>query len=561
MDRLDSVLSSSDFIDLETLEHAQSLAHLRKDHILRVLFDIGAISSEMRAAIAAEALDIPRFLPGDLPAHPVQGDALDRGFLQKIEAVPLGPGDQDGAMRVAMVDPFNNEAQDILRVVLRQDIQPVAIDIEEFERAIDRVYGIHETDLTIPKRLLSYNVDPEMGLEDAAQQVPVVRTVKSLLDKAVRMRASDIHIEPYAGQLRVRYRIDGLLTDQSPPEAAMTAALISRLKILARLNIAERRKPQDGRFSYPCDGREIDIRMSSVPTVEGESVVLRLLDKQAAVFDFSKLGMPENIHEDLDKLLTNLTGMLLITGPTGSGKTTTLYAALQKLNKSERKIISIEDPVEYQINGINQMAVQPSIGLDFATLLRSVLRHDPDIVMVGELRDAETAEIAVRAALTGHLVLSTLHTNSASGAVTRLADLGIPRFLIASVFRASFAQRLLRRICLICADQRPLTPQEAENLATLSGSSDLPSHVPVPVGCESCAHTGYNGRIGVYEFFRPTPDMIAEISTGADETHLAALARQAGQASLAKDGINKLFNGITTPEELERTLGAVWFHG
>lgn len=541
-------------LDADALSRATQISENRNAHLLETLFDLGAISAQHRAQITCETLDLLRFDEAMLPATPLLTDQLPLKFLRQAGALPLA--DDGTHLRMAMIDPFSEEAVQTLGVATLRKIEPVVADPDQLDRGFARLY---EGEQAVP--LAKGSAGPEIGsdLEEAAQAAPVIRMVKTIIDKAVRMQASDVHVEPFSDRLRLRYRVDGILIDMPPPPDDMARALTSRLKIMARLNIAERRLPQDGRFSHACDGREIDIRMSSIPTVAGESVVLRLLDKQGALLSFAQLGLPEQTRIRLETLLTHPTGIVLITGPTGSGKSTTLYAAMQQLNGSERKILSIEDPVEYQLSGVNQMAVRPNIGLDFATLLRSVLRQDPDIIMVGEMRDAETAEIATRAALTGHLVLSTVHTNTAMGAVTRLRDMGIPAFMITSTLRASVAQRLVRRVCEHCCEARDPTPSERAvfNRETVT----VPAQIMQAKGCSACAMTGYRGRVGLYEVVELTSGLRSAIAAGQDEAALIEKARSEGAIGLVQDGLRKVAEGVTTVDELTRSLGAVVFDG
>jgi type II secretion system protein E len=386
-------------------------------------------------------------------------------------------------------------------------------------------------------------------LRDMAFEAPVVRLVNLLIDEAVGLDASDIHVEPFEESLRIRYRIDGLLYDQEAPPRRLQAAVTSRIKIMAEMNIAERRLPQDGRIRLSARGRRVDIRVSTVPTIHGESIVMRLLDRSSMFRPFDELGLEAGPAKTLESLIRRPHGMVLVTGPTGAGKTTTLYAALDKVNAPERKIITIEDPVEYQLKGVNQIPVRPSIGLTFASGLRHIVRQDPDVILVGEIRDRETAEIAIQAALTGHLVLSTLHTNDAAGAVTRLEDMGCEPYLVCSALIGVLAQRLVRRICAGC--RAPDSPDPADLLAlgiTDTGGATLWRGA----GCDSCRGTGYRGRTGIYELLRLTEDarelVLGKAPAGALRRHAVAH----GMRTLRLDGWDKALAGVTTVAEIVR---------
>lgn len=549
-------LSSEAIVDPDTLSRARELALAQGTHILQTLFDLGAISSERRAEIAANILDLPHVTAPDVPELPVLPDLLPQSFLLRIGAVPLRADPQ--ALHIALVDPFNRETLDTLRMATGLDVRPYVIGSDEVAKAqAARDLEAGSTPMQAPS---AKHLDLSGNLEEAARQAPIVRQVKEIIDAAVRSRASDIHLEPFSDRLALRYRIDGVLAERSPPARDIAQALTSRLKIMAHLNIAERRLPQDGRFAHVCDGREVDVRMSTIPTLDGESVVLRLLDKDQAKLDFAELGMSPSTRAQIERLLLNPNGIVLLTGPTGSGKSTTLYAAMRHLNSSDRKILSIEDPVEYQLSGVNQIAVKDSIGLTFAKLLRGALRQDPDVILVGEMRDSETSEIATRAALTGHLVLSTVHTNTAAGALIRLRDMGLPDFLLSSTLRASIAQRLVRRVCVNCVSERDITQEERQMFATLAPHVPTPDHVPVCVGCTTCNGTGFRGRIALYEVFEVTQAVRTEILAHSDEATLAA-AVGPNHLTLVADGLEKVMEGQTTPEEIIRLTGLGAFDG
>jgi general secretion pathway protein E len=389
-------------------------------------------------------------------------------------------------------------------------------------------------------------------LRDMASEVPVIRLVNQMLVRALESRASDVHIEPFENQLKVRYRIDGILHEVEPPPRQLKGAVVSRLKILAQLNIAERRLPQDGRIKIRLAGKDVDLRIATVPTLYGESVVIRLLERAQIFTQLDTLGLPADILEHFNAMIAKPHGMILVTGPTGSGKTTTLYGALQKINDPGKKIITIEDPVEYQLSGVNQIQVKPQIGLTFANGLRSIVRQDPDVIMVGEIRDAETAEIAVQAALTGHLVFSTLHTNDAAGAISRLLEMGVQDYLLSSSLLGVLAQRLVRRLCAACRKEVPFAGLD-ENVPELTLESAAgPQTVWEAVGCSACSATGYLGRIGIYELLPATSEICKVIVQRADAGMIRGLAIQQGMRLLREDGWDKVRNGVTTVAEVLR---------
>src|SRR5258706_7302427 len=379
-----------------------------------------------------------------------------------------------------------------------------------------------------------------------ASEVPVIRMVNQMLVRALESRASDIHIEPFENQLKVRYRIDGILHEMEPPPRQLKAAIISRIKILAQLNIAERRLPQDGRIKVKIGGKDVDLRISTIPTLYGESVVIRLLERSQMFTSLDEsLGFPPDIFQRFNEMIAKPHGMLLVTGPTGSGKSTTLYCALQKINDPAKKIITIEDPVEYQLNGVNQIHVKPQIGLTFANGLRSIVRQDPDVIMIGEIRDAETAGIAIQAALTGHLVFSTLHTNDAAGAVPRLLEMGVEDYLLASALLGVLAQRLVRKLCMDCRKQVPF--QSSHVVEEFTGTT-----VWEPIGCDACSGTGYLGRVGIFELLPATPEITKLIVQRSDANKIRGLAVSQGMRLLRDDGWQKVRDGVTTLAEVLR---------
>jgi general secretion pathway protein E len=477
-------------------------------------------------------------------------------FLKENRCLPLRR--EDGRVIVAMADVGDEEVRQALETALGGTLVPVPAEEEDILAAIQTIYEPGSPmarlvgDLEVEDLDLSREESAEIGhLRDMAREAPIIQLVNLLVLRAIDMGASDIHLEPFEDTFEVRYRKDGILFKAEAPPKGLQAAVISRLKIMARLDIAERRLPQDGRFRLKVKGRDIDFRVSTVPTLMGESMVIRILDREKVVLDLGKLGFPPRELVQFDGLIHKPYGMILVTGPTGSGKTTTLYAALERINSVEKKIITIEDPVEYRLQGVTQMQVKPSIGLTFARGLRHIVRQDPDVVLVGEIRDRETAEIAVHAALTGHLVFSTLHTNDAAGAVTRMLEMGIEDYLLASALMGVLAQRLVRLVCPQCRVEVPRTAVEEKELgAVLSGP--LPERLYQGRGCEDCAHTGYRSRTGIYELLLVEENLRRLILDRADAVALRQAAMRQGMQTLSGDGWSKAAQGLTTIQEVLR---------
>ncbi len=480
-------------------------------------------------------------------------------FSKKHKLVPVKL--EEGVLIAATVDPLNYEALDDLRLIVGcREVQPVLSNEREVVSAINRFYEqggdtpeemIQSLDGDSSDRIL-HELEETEDLLDASDEAPVIRLVNLMLFQAVKERASDIHIEPFQKDLKVRYRIDGILYNRLTPPKRYQSAIISRLKVMAKLDIAEKRLPQDGRIPIKIAEKDIDIRVSIIPTTYGERVVLRLLDKSSSHFGIEEIGLSPIQLKMVEELIHRPNGILFVTGPTGSGKTTTLYGALGRINSSDKNIITIEDPVEYQLGGIGQIQVNPRIGLTFAGGLRSILRHDPDVILVGEVRDVETAEIAIQAAMTGHLVFSTLHTNDAASAVTRLIDMGIEPFRIASVVRAILAQRLVRVLCPECREAY-LPETEALRDAGISPSlSKEKRTVYRGRGCAACAGTGYRGRTGIYEILLVSDSIRQLIMKKADSAAIARQALEEGMTNLREDGARKVMEGITSLEEVAR---------
>jgi general secretion pathway protein E len=478
-------------------------------------------------------------------------------FLRDSRALPVRE-DADELV-LAMADPTDTYAIDAFAMVTGRRVQPMVAVPGELDAALERLYGAGKSamgqivgdDVEMRGDELSFDADVQQ-LKDLASEAPVIRLVSLLITNALAARASDIHIEPFENRLVVRYRIDGVLHEIETPPRRLSAAVISRVKILANLDIAERRLPQDGRIRLRVQGKEIDLRVSTVPTMHGESVVMRILDKGGVALDFHKLGFLDDTLARFMQALKQPNGILLVTGPTGSGKTTTLYTALDELNKPDVKILTVEDPVEYQMPGINQIQVKPQIDLTFANALRSIVRQDPDVIMIGEIRDLETAQIAVQSALTGHLVLSTVHTNDAPGTVNRLLDMGVEDYLLTSTVVGIEAQRLVRTLCPHCKEAYTALPEMVEHTGIAKFAKGGPVTLWHARGCSYCANTGYTGRISIIEVMPMTDGMRTLIMKHATATELKAEAVRGGMLTMYEDGLRKAVAGVTTIEEVLR---------
>jgi general secretion pathway protein E len=492
----------------------------------------------------------------DFPQEPLLINNLSIQFMKEAKLIPSLLTDNE--LRVIMANPFDFYTLDAIRLATGHEIRVLYGREEGILFAIEQYYGSGSTSMEkIIEDIESgstYQGEDEESIDhlrDMASEGPVIRLVNLIITRAIETRASDIHFEPFEDLFRVRYRIDGVLHDVESMPKKLQAAMISRVKIMAKLNIAERRLPQDGRIMLRVKGKEIDFRVSTVPTIHGESIVLRILDKSSIVLDVEKLGFPEDTLRGFRDLVERPHGIILVTGPTGSGKTTTLYCALEKINSPEKKIITVEDPVEYQLRGINQIQVKPAIGLTFANALRSIVRQDPDVILIGEIRDAETAEIAIQSALTGHLVLSTLHTNDAPSAITRLIDMGMEDYLLSSTIIGILAQRLIRVACPHC--RVPYTPDPAILREMKLDRGDLSGfQISEVKGCESCGQTGYWGRQGIFEFFKITEEIQGLILGKKDSNIIKESARKQGMRTLREDGWLKVKQGVTTISEVLR---------
>lgn len=491
----------------------------------------------------------------DLPKVPFVLDTISSRFIKENLVIPLEY--KNNVLKVAMADTEDQQTIDALKVATSaEDVEVFAVERKVAEDYISKFYGQESQNINRiieeigDKGFEFINEDQEdIGhLKDLASEAPIIKLVNMFIVRAIESRASDIHIEPFNDELKVRYRIDGVLHDIESIPKKLQAAIISRVKLMSKLNIAERRLPQDGRIRLRMLDKEIDIRVSTIPVLYGESVVMRLLNKEGIVIDLDKLGFPHDVLSKFKQLITRPNGIILVTGPTGSGKTTTLYGALDMINSPDKKIITVEDPVEYELKGVNQIPVKPQIGLNFANTLRHIVRQDPDVIMIGEIRDIETAEIAIQSALTGHLVFSTLHTNDAPSAITRLLDMGVESFLLSSTIRGILAQRLVRVICPDCKEIDPYS--DKESLRALGIGADTP--VYRGSGCEKCAFTGYYGRTGIFELLVVDDDIRRLILKNADSNVLRESAKRHGMRTLLEDGIEKIKSGITTYSEVLR---------
>jgi len=555
LEQLGQVLIDLGVIDQRSLARAQRVAEDTHSRLDRVLTQLGMVSERGLAEALAELFDVPLAAVADYPPAPLFADRLRAKFLRKAQAVPIDEG--EAGCTLAVVDPFNDFVHRSIATALgRPVLLAIAVPIE-LEATLNRLYPeVEEASADALFEEIAASGDPieedAERLKDLASEAPVIRLVNQLIARAVETRASDVHIEPFEDRLRIRYRYDGVLHEIEPPAAHLQAAVISRVKIMARLDIAERRLPQDGRIRLTVRGHEIDFRVSTVPSLYGESVVLRVLDRTAVEFDYSKLGLPSDVRLGVERALDLPNGMVLVTGPTGSGKTTTLYTGLLKLNSVARKIITVEDPIEYQLPGINQIQVRAQIGLNFATLLRSILRQDPDVIMIGEIRDLETAQIAVQAALTGHLVLSTVHTNSAAATVTRLRDMGVEDYLLAATLKGVLAQRLVRRLCAACKTPEPAARALIDRFDLRRLADTISLHRAV--GCPECRGTGYRGRRAIAELLLPNQEIHSLFFAGSDQSAIERAAIAGGLRPIFDAGLRAAIEGDTTIEEVVRCV-------
>ena len=541
----------------DQLKKAQAEEKQSGQRLRKVLVKMGFVAEEDLVAFLSTKLAIPHIELGNYLIDNAIIDLVPEELARKHELVPiLKIGNR---LTCAMVDPWNVFALDELRLKTNLVIEPAVATETEIRKALDQYYGakgsIEDMIKSIDKQKLADTKGKEFDLkelQDKVKEPVVIKLVNLIILKAIREGASDIHLEPEGESLTLRFRVDGVLHEESSPPKYLQSFIISRVKILADLDIAERRIPQDGRFSIKIENREIDIRVSCVPTIHGENLVLRLLDATNAILKLPELGFSKETLDRYQKLLAKPHGILLVTGPTGSGKTTTLYGSLDKINSVERNIITVEDPVEYRLTGIRQIQVNPKVNLTFANGLRSILRQDPDVIMVGEIRDRETAEIATHAALTGHLVFSTLHTNDAAGAVSRLVDLGVEPFLISSSLSGILAQRLVRKICADCKEEYAPSADALKGLGAQFSAEKEKVKFYRGKGCGHCSKSGYKGRIGIFELLVPDEKIRNLIVAKSSMEELRKQAKASGMTSLKEDGIRKALEGLTTVEEVLR---------
>ncbi len=524
---------------------AETLPHL--------LIKLGICSESDIAEAFVATHDVEKAGVEDYPLETPLPNHVSLRFLKQFHVIGLCDADQ--AIHVAVMDPENRFVLDALQLAIGKPIIAKVGLMSEIDAALELQYG--EGKSQMDKLFANLETD-EIGeedlehLKDMASEAPVIKMVNLIMQRAIESRASDIHIEPFEQRLKVRLRVDGVLQNIDAPPVTSTAAVLSRIKIMAKLNIAERRLPQDGRIKLQMLGKELDLRVSTIPTLYGESVVMRLLDKEATVLDFKALGFAGRQYEKFVEVLSQPHGIILITGPTGSGKSTTLYTALKQLNTAERKIITVEDPIEYQLEGINQIQAKPQIGLNFAAALRSIVRQDPDVIMIGEMRDIETARIAVQSALTGHLVLSTLHTNDAAGGVTRLLDMGLEEYLLSSTVNGILAQRLVRKLCPHCKTAYSVDSALAEELNLRHFQPDGDLVLYKATGCQACNGLGYKGRMSIIEFLVMTDPIRRLIMAHAEAGEIHRLAIGEGMLTMYEDGLVKALQGLTTLEEILR---------
>jgi len=560
--KLGELLCERSYLDESGLKYALAEQKVEHRRLGQILLDLGYVTqAQLNEALAHQA-GIDRV---DLTNISISGDIIGlvpAELVSKYNIIPLSQN--NGRLKVAMTDPFQPQVIEDLRLVTGCSVHRYYADPREMENAILKFYGSNVArmmDDLVPADQQKETEELENGdyspakLNELAREPSLVNLVNLVILEAIESRASDIHIEPFEHQVKIKYRIDGMLVERTPSSKRLQAAIISRIKIMAGMNIAERFVPQDGHIEFSGKKGRVDMRVSTVPTVFGESIELRILDRSTSMMKLHDLGMNDQCLEGFNQCLHRTHGIVLVTGPTGCGKTTTLYASLNKIYSPAVKMITIEDPVEYQLEGINQMPVNPKRGLTFATGLRHILRHDPDIVMVGEIRDRETANIAIRAALTGHLVFSTLHTNDAPGAITRLIDMGVEPFLLASSLEAVMAQRLIRTICPKCKES--YKPDE-HLIKNLNGSMKILPDTKFyhGVGCNECGQTGMSGRIGIYELLRITGTLRELIAT-KPSTEQIIKAAPPDHISMVNDGLTKVLEGVTTPEEIFRVAKSI----
>ncbi len=551
------LLQEQGYVSPEQIEAVLNSIKQEGETTLDILVQTGAVTEDDVLAMIAAQFGMEYVHVNADAIDPAVKDVISTDVARKYGVVPVSR--TEDSVTVALSDPMGYDTVDSLRYVLKMNVEAVVAPRAEVKAAVDKLYpeefesiygSMSDSDIDVTEKAKG-----DGGSEATDSDAPVIRLVSMIITEACKMRASDIHLEPMERNFRVRYRIDGVLRQMDTPPKRLQAAILSRVKIMSNMKISEKRVPQDGRIQVKVQGRDLDLRVSSVPTNHGESIVMRILDKTNLSLGLPQLGFLSDDQNKFERLISLPDGVLLVTGPTGSGKTTTLYACLGQINLPDRKIITVEDPVEYQMSGINQVQVNKDVGLDFSAALRSILRQAPNIVMIGEIRDHETADIAMEAALTGHLVFSTLHTNDAPSAVTRLLDIGVKPFLVASALRAAMAQRLVRAICDKCRTAYTPTDREMKMLGAIS-KNVTNAQMFKGAGCPVCSQSGYKGRKGIFEIFQIDDTIQRLIFDHSPATVLRARAREMGMRTLREDGLLKVSSGMTTLEEILRaTMG------
>jgi type IV pilus assembly protein PilB len=550
--QLGQILIEQGLITPDQLDQALEEHRKTPKSLGRVLIDLGLIKEADLVRALAEQVGLEFVDLADYHIDPSSTMLLPDALARRYRAIPIG--ERDGKLLVAMSDPANVYALDDIRTITNRDVQPVVATAADVEQAIAKFAGMDGQVEALASQASEQLETDDEHLETALEEAPIVKLVQAIMTQAVGDRASDVHIEPTEHDVRVRFRVDGVLHDVMHSPKNIQGGLLSRLKVMADLNIAEKRVPQDGRISMRVGGRQLDLRVATLPTVYGEKIVIRVLDKTQALMKLEDLGFSDDAYKRYSASFTKPYGAILVTGPTGSGKSTTMYATLNILNQEDRNIITVEDPVEYRLNGVNQMQVNPKAGLTFASALRSILRADPDIVLIGEIRDKETATIAIEAALTGHLVLSSLHTNDAASAISRLVEMEVETFLVASAIDCVVAQRLFRVLCERCKEA--YKPEQTELLEAGYPEWLIPEigELYHPIGCSACSNTGYRGRAGLYEVM-PVSEEIERLTvdrSSADE--LRRVAVQQGMMTLRDDGLEKARMGLTSIGEIARVV-------
>jgi general secretion pathway protein E len=554
--RLGEILVERGKLDPANLDRALKMQEGgSREKIGVILSRLGFVSGRDLAEALALQLGLPTVAAADYPELPLMEERLPAKFLRESQALPLREDDEEVAM--ALADPTDEYVISAVQMASGKRVRAYVASPGDIDAALEKLYGGGKSSMgQIVDNIESREEDDEFGdiehLKDLASEAPVIRLVNLLISKALEARASDIHIEPFESRLVVRYRIDGVLHEVESPPRRLSAAVISRVKIMSSLDIAERRLPQDGRIKLRVQGKEIDLRVSTVPTMHGESVVMRILDKGGVPLDFASLGFEGEALEKFIAVLDQPHGILLVTGPTGSGKTTTLYTALDRLNRPDIKIVTVEDPVEYQMPGINQIQVKPQIDLTFANALRSIVRQDPDIIMVGEIRDVETVRIAMQSALTGHMVISTVHTNDAPSTVNRLLDMGAEDYLLTSTVTGILAQRLVRTLCRHCKEPHQALPEVVEQMGLRRFQKEGPVTLYRAVGCAHCGGNGYFGRMSIVEMLVMTDPIRSLVMRHATSGEIRVAAIAEGMETMFENGLRKALAGTTTIEEVLR---------